>query len=313
MSLEEELSNLTSPVSTLLTIGVFDGVHLGHQKLLAELVTQARQQCFKSGVITFRNHPLSTLGDHNAPVILASFEDKNRLITSSGVDFIVHLEFSQALAGTGARDFCLLLRKYMNMQGLVLGFDFAMGRNREGTLEIMQSLGQELGFGVDIVPPLIIDAEIVSSTSIRQAVTTGNIVKANAQLGRPYSLSGIIVAGKGIGRQLGFPTANIEIDPRYALPANGIYAGFACLDSHRLMAAVNMGTGPTLGGQSRQLEVHLLDFEENIYGQKLRIELIKRTRDELKFDTRQQLVEQIARDVAEIRNILKEYQSNEEK
>lgn len=304
MSLEEEFLSLAPRENTLLTIGVFDGIHLGHQKLLSQLVSRAHEEGCQSGVITFKNHPLSQLGKHQAPPMLAGIKEKDLLIKEWGVDFIIHLEFSSRLAHTSARDFCRMMQDYLNMQGLVLGFDFAMGRNREGTLKKMQTLGREMGFGVEIVPPVKMDGEIVSSTTIRQAITEGNINKASAQLGRYYSLSGNVITGRGLGKKLGFPTANIQIDPGFALPPNGIYATMAYLNDQPLFSATNIGIGPTFGGGRQQIEVHLLDFNNNVYGKTLSIEFIERIRDELKFNSEIELKEQIVKDIEAIRQIL---------
>jgi len=304
MSLEEEFQRLTPAGDALLTIGVFDGVHRGHQKLLAELITQAKKRSLSSGVITFNNHPLSQL-DRDPPPLLASVEEKNLLLKQAGIDFIANLDFSAQLASTGAERFCRMLISYLKMRGLVLGFDFAMGRNREGSLQIMQLISAEMGFTLSVVPPVKIEGEIVSSTAVRRMLLAGEVERAARFLGRNYSLEGRVVAGKGLGKQLNFPTANIETDSRFVVPPDGIYATLCRLDGRQYFSATNIGTGPTFGGSDRRIEVHLLDFDGVLYGKKLKIELVNRIRDELKFETREKLIEQIKKDILQTRQILK--------
>ena len=307
MSLEEELSNLTPTADTLLTIGVFDGVHRGHQKLLAELVKKAKERHLSSGVITFNNHPLSQLGNHTAPPVLTSNQDKITLIKSLGADFVMSLDFSPELAQTGAREFCSLLQKNLKMKGLVLGFDFAMGRNREGSLSKMELLGKEMGFTTAIVPPVIVEGNIVSSTAIRYLISGGKVRQAESMLGRNYSLGGMIIAGKGIGQKLGFPTANIKIDPAHATPPNGIYATIAVLNGEKMAAATNIGIGPTFGGGERTVEVHVLDFNGSLYGKYMEVEFVERIRDEITFSGAEELKAKIAEDIRNVRSILKGY------
>jgi len=303
MSLEEEFQRLAPESESLLTIGVFDGVHVGHQKLLAELTTRAENRSLSSGVITFNNHPLAQL-NQNPPPLLAGIEEKNRLLKQTGVGFVVNLDFSPELAGTGARRFSRMLSDHLKMKGLVLGFDFAMGRNREGSLEMMQHISAEMGFTLSVVPPVRIEGKIVSSTAVRRMLLAGEVEKAARFLGRRYSLEGEVVAGKGLGRQLDFPTANIGIDSRFVMPPDGIYATVCWLDNRQYFSATNIGTGPTFGGSDRRIEVHLLDFGGELYGKNLKVELVSRIRDELKFETREALIEQIKMDILQTRQIL---------
>ncbi len=303
MSLEEDLSGLGIQEPAFLTIGVFDGVHLGHRKLLDVLKRKASSRGCLSGVITFSNHPLSLLG-RCAPPQLIDQSTKNDLLKAAGADFVLGLEFSQELAQTSARDFCRLLQTHLNMQGLVLGFDFAMGRNREGSLDTIRELGKELAFEVDVVPPVFIDDCLVSSTNIRQALLSGNVQKACRLLGRYYSLQGTVVKGEGIGEKLGFPTANINIDPCFVVPPDGIYATVCRLDGRILPSATNIGTGPTFGRNTRLIEVHLLDFNGSLYGQQIKLDIIEFIREERFFAKQSELVEQIKKDIAEIRKVL---------
>lgn len=304
MSLEEEFRNLAPGVDTLLTIGVFDGVHRGHQRLLSELVSKASEKRLSSGVITFNNHPLSQLEHRNAPLLLTSNEDKIALIKHSKAEFVTSLNFSPELSQTSARDFCTLLQRHLGMKGLVLGFDFAMGRNREGSLSKMDLLGKEMGFTTAIIPPVTVAGNIVSSTAIRSLISEGKIRQAADMLGRNYSLKGTVTIGKGIGRKLGFPTANIPVNPAFAIPPNGIYATIAMFDGQKLASATNIGTGPTFGGTERLIEVHILDFDNSLYGKNIEVEFVEYIRDEIAFTGEDSLKKQIADDITNVRSIM---------
>jgi riboflavin kinase/FMN adenylyltransferase len=304
MSLEEELGNLTPDGNTLLTIGVFDGVHRGHRKLLSELINQSRKRNLESGVITFTNHPSSHLASQNIPPLLTSSNEKLALIKTQKVSFVKSLDFSAELAGTSARDFCTLLQRHLNMQGLVLGFDFAMGRNREGSLDKMESLGKEMGFTTAVIPPVIVDGDIVSSTAIRKLINEGNVKQASLMLGRNYSISGTVVTGKRLGRKLGFPTANILINPIFALPPSGIYATIATAQEKRWASVTNIGIAPTFGGSEKLIEVHIFDFDSNLYDERLKIEFVENIRAEITFSGKEELKKQIAQDIISAKTIL---------
>ncbi len=304
MPLEDELSAIKPKGNTLLTVGVFDGVHLGHQKLLSSLVKKAKERELASGVVTFRNHPSGYFENKQPPLKIISAECKDNLIKANNVDFVLYLNFSQQLAQTNSRQFCHLLMRYRNMKGMVLGFDFAMGHNREGDVTTIRSIGQELGFSVELVAPVFASGEIVSSSAIREAIASGNIIRANKLLGRYFSVEGTIVEGTGTGTKLGFPTANINIAPEFALPPDGVYATIARIDKAEYLSATNIGSRPTFGPGKRQIEVHVLGFTGKLYGKKVKIRMVERIRDELKFNSQHDLKEQIIKDIDTIRLIL---------
>ena len=289
----------------MLTIGVFDGVHLGHRQLFDYVKRQAMAKDYLPGVVTFRNHPLQVLSPQTHLLRLTGLEDRIRLLRGLGVELVVPLSFTPELAQLPARDFVALLQKHLKMQGLVVGPDFALGRGREGDLFALRSLGKENGFWVDVIPPKLIGGEVVSSTSIRQALSQGDMSKVRRFLGRPHVLSGQVGHGVERGRQLGFPTANLEVNSGQSLPSDGVYATRAHLGGHAYPSVANIGTRPTFGQGERAVEVYLLDFEGQLYEQELRVELIERLRAETRFSSPEELSAQIGKDVEQARLLLR--------
>ena len=304
MQVEEELARLSPKKDTILTIGVFDGVHLGHKYLISQLKEHAIQQGLLSGVITFHRHPVAILSSRATLPYLTDLATRNSLLKNEGVDYVIVLSFARELAQLSARDFVIILKKFLRMRGLLVGPDFALGRNREGNIATLRKLGQEMDFSVTVVPPIMIDSRVVSSTSIRNALAKGDMESVLNLTGRPFSLHGPIISGTGRGAGLGFPTANLDIDRQQALPKDGVYATRAYIDKKAYKSMTNIGQNPTFGGTKRTVEVYILDYHDNLYGRELKIDIIKRLRRERKFDTAQQLEKQIAEDVKQGRAIL---------
>lgn len=304
MQVEEELARLSPKKDMLLTIGVFDGVHLGHKYLISQLKKLARQQGLLSGVITFRQHPQEVLSQTKLP-FLTDLDQRTNLLKNEGVEAIIPLSFTPELAQLSPRQFLGLLKKYLRMRGLVIGPDFALGRNREGDTDALRRLGQEMGFSVTVVPPITIAGDVVSSTAIRKVLAEGDMKRVRNLFGRPFRLHGRVMAGARRGVELGFPTANLDISPQQALPAEGVYVSQAHIDGQTHPAVTNIGQRPTFGGGERLVEVYLLDYHGDLYGQELAIDIIERLRDEKKFDTPEQLKKQIAEDVKQGIAILK--------
>jgi riboflavin kinase/FMN adenylyltransferase len=304
MHLETELAALASDRATMISIGIFDGVHTGHQELLKRLVQKSRANQCLSVVITFRQHPQRLFSPDNPLSLIQTLEDRVELIRSLGGDLVLTLDFDSELAGLDARAFTALLQRHLNMQGLVLGWDFAMGRSRQGSLQTLEELGKRFGFSTEVVGAVTLDGEIVSSTAVRGALAAGDIGKANAMLGRAFSLRGRVITGSGRGRELGFATANLEMDSSQALPTDGVYAARTAVAGTGYNAAVFIGRRPTFNGLERIVEVHLLDFAADIYGTQLKVDIIDRMRGEQKFENVGALKIQIARDVKLIRERL---------
>jgi riboflavin kinase/FMN adenylyltransferase len=305
MSTAEELGRFSPQKGMLLTIGVFDGVHLGHKHLISRLKELARKQNVLSGVITFSQHPQEVLSPQTRLPSLTGIEQRLALLQDEGVDIVIPLPFTPQLASLSPEQFLSLLKEYLKMKGLVVGPDFALGKDRQGDTSALRQLGQEMAFSVTVVPPMIIGGEVVSSTAIRKALTEGDMKRAQKLLGRPFSLQGRVVSGDKRGTDLGFPTANLEVEPGRALPTGGVYACRAYIDGQSYSAMANIGSRPTFGGGPQLIEAYLLDYKGDLYGHKLAIDIIGRLRDEKKFDTPEQLKKQIAEDIKQGKSLLK--------
>ena len=305
MSVEEELSRISPVRETLLAIGVFDGVHIGHQALLNELKSRASRRDLASGVVTFRQHPQSVLKPYSDFIYLTDLSQKIRLLKDQGVNFIVALTFSQELAALSAEKFTALLKKHLKMKGLVVGEDFALGKKRQGDAVALGRIGEEKGFTVTVVPPEKLGGEVVSSTAIKAALAAGDIGKAAKMLGRPFRLEGHVVTGDGRGGRLGFPTANLDLDAEQALPVDGVYAGWAYIRDKWQAALLNIGMRPTFGAGRRIVEVYVLDFEGDLYDSHLIVDIIDRLRGEVRFSSADELKKQIEADIERGRAILK--------
>ena len=304
MKVEEELAELSPEKETILTIGVFDGVHLGHRYLLSRLIEQARQRDFLSAVITFRQHPQDFFSPRTRLPFLTDLEERTGLLINEGIDFVVALSFTDELARLSASEFIGLLQKYLRMRGLVVGPDFALGRKREGDITTLRKLGQETGFSITVVPPLVVNGEVASSTSIRKALADGDAARVCKLAGRPFDLHGKVIAGAGRGAGLGFPTANMEINQEQAIPADGVYACWAYIDGKAYESLANIGTCPTFGGTERTVEAYIIDYIGDLYGQELRIDFVERLRGEKKFGSVEELKKQMAEDVRKGKSIL---------
>ncbi len=307
MSIGDELRAFAVRGDTALTIGVFDGVHRGHTHLISHLVDKAARRGLMAGVVTFREHPAAVLNPRFEAQDLTSLEDRLDLLQETKIDFVIPITFDRTLASLTAEEFISLLKDRLRMVSLVVGPDFAMGRNREGTIERLSELGDQMGFTLTVVDGLQdTRGETVRSTTVRTALGEGEVERVAELLGRRFTLAGAVVSGEGRGGRLGIPTANIAPPLGMAVPGDGIYAAYAHLDDHRMKAAVSIGNNPTFGGHDRTIEPFILDFDENLYGRALRLEFVRRLRDQVKFDSVEALLEQIDRDVAETRRILED-------
>lgn len=305
MSIGDELGAIAVRGDTALTIGVFDGVHRGHAHLISQLVDEAVSKGLMPGVVTFQKHPAAVLNPRFEARYLTSLEHRLTLLTDTETEFAVSITFDRALADLTAREFIALLQEHLNMASLVVGPDFAMGRNREGTIERLNELGDEMAFTVTVVDGLKdSDGEPIRSTTIRSALSEGDVERVSDLLGRRFTLKGPVVSGEGRGGRLGIPTANIAPPEEMAVPGDGIYAAYAHLGNNAMQAAVSIGNNPTFGGQERTIEPFILDFDEDLYGKTLQLEFVRRLREQVRYDTVDALLKQIDKDVAETRNIL---------
>jgi len=304
MRVEEELAELSPKKDMLLTIGVFDGVHLGHKYLISQLTEQASQQNLLSGVVTFRQHPQEILSPQTKLPFLTDLTSRANLLKNEGVEAIITLSFPHELAECSAHQFVSRLKQYRRMRGMVIGPDFTLGRNREGNTNTLRALGQEMNFSLSVIPPIMINGEVVSSTAIKNALADGDMTRVHNLVGRAFSLRGRVVAGTGRGIELGFPTANLNIDPEQAIPADGVYATWAYIGDKGYQAMTNIGKRPTFGSSDRTIEVYVLDYHGDLYGHELKIDIMERLRGEKKLDSAEELKKQITEDVKRGRAIL---------
>jgi len=287
----------------VVTIGNFDGVHLGHQALIVEVVKQAKQRGVSSTVITFEPHPFEFFaGDKLTIPRLTRLREKFVQLTEYGVDNVVLLEFNQSLADLSASDFAKLLQQSLKPCHIVIGDDFRFGQARAGDFQLLAQLGQQLGFSVAAMPTFELEGERVSSTRVRKILAEDDLALAARLLGRPYSMQGRVARGDALGQQLGFPTANIHLHRRLT-PVKGIFTVYVHgLADKPLPGAANIGTRPTVCGTRTLLEVHLLDFNQNIYGRYVEVEFCQKLREEERYSSLELLKEQIARDVVATRH-----------
>jgi len=291
-----------------LTIGVFDGVHRGHREILKILTAGARINGAPAVVLTFHPHPAVTLVGRANLKLLSTPEERADLFAAQGVDVVITHPFDRELANTTAYDFMASLKKHLGVTHLVLGYDVALGKGREGNSTRLTEIGRELGYTVEMVPALSAESRVISSTEIRKLVGSGNVAEAANLLGNFYSLRGHVIHGDARGRTIDTPTANIDYASEKLIPANGIYACWAYIGDDTLpyRAAVNVGFNPTFTPDKKtaNVEAHLLDFDRDLYGQEVKLEFVSRLRDELKFSSVDELIKQIQVDIAQTRKIL---------
>jgi riboflavin kinase/FMN adenylyltransferase len=296
MKIYEGLSNLPNIPNPVVTSGTFDGVHLGHQKILIQIKESARQLKGETVLITFWPHPRLVLypDQHNLR-LLSTFEEKTKLLEQFGVDHLITIPFTHEFSQMSSREFIekVLVQK-IKTKKLIIGYDHRFGKNREGSFEYLQANSAEFGFEMEEISRQEVDYIGVSSTKIRKALEEGDLETAKGYLGRPYELTGIVVRGKQIGRSIGFPTANIQIQTDYKLiPKEGVYAVEAEIDNISYRAMLNIGMRPTVDGNQQTIEANLFDFEGDLYGKQLTIKLKHFLREEQKFENIEALKAQL--------------------
>jgi len=290
---------------TAVTIGVLDGVHLGHQALLKRLSDEAKKRALSPGVVTLHPHPITVLRPEIAPSYLTGLEDRMELMRNAGADWVIPLTFTSEVSEVECEELALAFVKYLRMRLMVLGPDAAFGRGApKDTAERMRKLGAEHGFEVVQIEPLMHDHERFSSTAVRKALAAGDMDRVTALLGRPYRISGPVVHGFERGRTIGFPTANISVAADRALPDLGVYATRAQVAGRVWVGATNIGRRPTFDAGHISIETYLLDFEGDVYGERMDLEILARIRGEVKFDGIEELKAQIAKDVDVVRELV---------
>jgi riboflavin kinase/FMN adenylyltransferase len=293
----------------IVTLGSFDGVHLGHQYLVDSVIRSAREQNAASVVVTLHPHPRLVLRPEVPLALLSTIDERLDLLKHLGLDYVVVFPFNTETMRIRARDFAQLLVDHLHMVEFQCGPNFALGHKREGNVTFLQAVGQELGFSVRVVTPREFDQGVISSTRVRKLVTDGDMEAATAMLGRYPELKGTVVHGDHRGRLLGFPTANLNVPDGRLVPADGIYAVRVKLGEEWFDGAANIGIRPQFGGGPRLVEVYILDFDRDIYGRELEVHFVHRLRDEMKFGSVDALIEQMGRDVAATREMLSHIQA----
>lgn len=293
-------------MTNVVTVGTFDGVHLGHQAVLREIAERARAAHRASILVTFEPHPLEVVNAQAAPPRLTTWVERREMLAQTELDAVLLLRFDQHLARMSPEAFVReVLVGRCGVAELVIGHDHGFGRGRSGDVETLRRMGAELGFDVDVVPPVDVDGQPVSSTRIRRAIAGGDLRTAARLLGRPYQVSGRVGAGEQRGRLLGVPTINLaEVPPEKLLPPDGVYAVRVEWRGGRAGGMMNQGPRPTFEDGRRSLEAHLFDFEGDLYGEWVRLEWVERIRDVQRFPSARQLQEQLARDRARAQAIL---------
>ena len=290
-----------------LTIGVFDGVHRGHQEILSKLTAGAHQNGVPAVVLTFWPHPGIVLGKRAHLKCLTTPDERAELLGELGVDVVVTQPFTPEFGNLSALEFMTRVSRSLNLRSLWIGYDFALGHNREGNFSRLTELGKELGYSVKAIDAVVNGADVLSSSLIRQRIREGDVSHAAENLGRFYSLSGPVVHGDGRGRKINIPTANIDYPKGKVIPAFGVYACWAWIGEEKHPAAVNIGINPTFtpDKETPNVEAHILDFDRDLYGDELKLEFVERLRDEMKFDGVETLLKQIHADIVKTRGILK--------
>lgn len=289
---------------SFITIGNFDGVHRGHQSLINELVYKTNSHLNPVIVVTFYPNPSDFFQPDIESFYLSTPAEKEADLCRLGVDRVITFQFDQDFANLTAREFLSALKQKLGLDLLVVGEDFAMGKNRQGTIDVIRSIGQEMSFSVETIEPLNLGSEIISSTKIRQCLDAGDLVSVKEMLGRPYAISGVVTEGSDRGSRIGLPTANITHWPKKKLPAIGVYATHVEVNAEKYYGITNVGYRPTFEDQSLpNIETHILDFDGNIYGEKLTLKFIQKIRDEQKFSGVDAFLAQIERDKATAREI----------
>jgi len=296
-----------SPHGTTVTVGTFDGVHRGHHAVLLEIVKRARVAGRRSVLVTFEPHPLEVVNPQAAPPLLTTSAERREILAQTGLDYAVFLRFDRELAGYSPERFVReVLIGRCGMKELVIGHDHGFGRARSGDVETLKALGQLHGFLVDVVRPVEVGGHPVSSTHIRRAVAGGDLATAARLLGRPYSVSGRVVPGAGRGRSIGIPTLNLgEVPVRKLLPPDGVYAAWVEWCGGRTAGMLNQGPRPTFGESARGVEVHLFDFDGDLYGQWVKVEWVARLRDVRRFASPDDLQAQLQLDREQARAVLR--------
>ena len=282
-----DITTFTTQQPTVLTIGTFDGVHLGHQKIIERVVATARQEGLLATIFTFFPHPRMVVQHDKSLKLIHTLEEKKQLLQRLGVDLLVVQPFNEAFAQLTAEEFVsTILVQHLNVKKVIIGYDHRFGRNRTANINDMRLFGEKYGFAVEEISVQEVDEVSVSSTKIREALNKGDVTTAEHYLGTPYSLTGTVVHGLQLGRTLGYPTANIQVTEDYKLiPKDGVYAVYSYIDARKVYGMMSIGKNPTIEGKGASIEVYFFDFNGDLYDRELTIYFVKYLREERKFSS----------------------------
>ncbi|MBS4042061.1 MAG: bifunctional riboflavin kinase/FAD synthetase [Flavobacteriales bacterium] len=308
MEIINNIFDWKAPAKTILTLGTFDGVHVGHQKIIKKLLKQQEKTPAPTVVLTFFPHPRMVLQQDQTLKLLNTIEERIELLQNLGIDCLVVHPFDYEFSRLTAEEFVeKVLVQHANIQNIIIGYDHRFGRNRTANITDLEQFGKQFGFDVTQISAKEIDEISVSSTKIRNALIEGDIATANTYLGYHYFLTGSVQKGKQLGRSIGFPTANLQLTADYKLvPKNGVYIVQSTLHGKTVYGMMNIGNNPTVDGTQQHLEVHFFDWNNDLYQQTIRVELLHKTREEIKFDSVVNLKKQLELDQQEILQWLKE-------
>ena len=282
--------------ATIATIGTFDGIHIGHQKILNSLVRFAEENGLKSVVITFDPHPRKVINKKNSIELINTIEEKKEKLKTLGIDYLIVQKFDEKFSETEANKFVEILKNNINIEKLIVGYDHRFGKNRNADISDLKKYGKELNFEVIEIDALEIEEVNISSTKIRLAIKDGNIRLANSYLGYNFFLSGEVVKGYSRGKKLGFPTANLKIDEDKITPKNGVYLVKSIIDNQDFYGMMNIGYNPTFNNKSKKIETHFFNLNKNLYGKIIKIELLEYIREEKRFETIDELIQRLKLD-----------------
>lgn len=298
MQIFSNISDLTKNYSNIVVaLGTFDGVHIGHQSIIKKAIKLAKEIDGTSAVFTFSNHPLEIICPSKCPLTIGDNYDKELWMRELGIDILVDIPFTANFLKLSPIDFLTLLKTNLNPKYIVVGPNYSFGYKGQGNSKLLIELGKNFGFKAEIQPEVYIENKLVSSTLIRSLIVKGDIASANKLLGKRFKLGGQVIQGDQRGRELGFPTANMEIKKGRVIPSNGVYAVDVIFKNKLYHAIANIGTNPTFNGSVRHIEVHILDFNMNIYDEIIEIQFIKKIRNEKEFESKNKLISQIKLDI----------------
>ena len=302
MKIFEDLDEIIDIPSAAVALGNFDGVHLGHQELIRRMVERARRDGLAAAVFTFSNHPKDLLPKEKKVKNILYRDEKAEIMECLGVDLLFNVPFTRAVMTMPPEGFIkeLLVDKF-NMKAAFCGFNYNFGYKAQGNPEVLRQAGRRMGFDVTEMPAFKIKGDVVSSSLIRTLIASGQVERCMAYMGRHYAIGGEVVVGNRLGKKLGFPTSNLVIDPSMVTPPNGVYVTYCTYNGVRYPSVTNVGIKPTIGHYNKNVETHIFNFDKELYGKQIKVEFLKKTRDEVKFDSMRDLSEQIIRDCRQAR------------